>query len=783
MKLRLKRASLALAISVLIILGFFQAVSAPPVMPIGATTQESPFESNPTSHEISGVSATNPTWAYDGDFDYRASFKYDVTGFFELKAFASAPPTTFDIGWVDIKIRYEAAAATDDKYRIVYYVGAAGPVVLKDWTSAAAPAIVTETLAQSWYQPTNPSGDTWTWDDVGDVRVRFETERVNTADAKTINVYDVWLSVYPAPLPPADPAISVQPSALIKEAFYDIFFVDVYVTDVSEMWGYEFTLYYNTSVLWAEEYWTCSPFFNPWPSEINNTGGYVSISYSMAMAEATGFTGSTPIARIYFSVMGDGTSLLDLRDTKLPNVHAASISHTVKDGFFANVVTHDVAVTDVTVSQTCALPGEIVTIQIAVANEGTFTETFDVTVKYDNTIMGTRTVENLLPGASETLSFSWDTFGVSVGHYWIKAEASTVPGETDLSDNIFFDGTVTLLAPPENHDVAITYVGVSSTIVMPGQYVTIYTEVWNQGTESETFNVTVFYDNNVIGMTTVWNLLPGEYRWLSFQWNTTGVAKGAYTIRAEADVVPEETDTADNTYIDGIVTVFVPRISISPTSGPVGTKVTVKGYGFPPGAGAYLTFDDNLIGIIYIDAYGNFTASFSVPFSEAGLHSVKVSLSYYPTPIAIEASFTVIDVKSLDVTIDVGAIFFKGETAEFYVQTALNGKPIDISYLNATLYKPDGTIQTLTYQRISTGFYKIKYTLSGKGTMTGTYTLVAEASSITSTVNAYGTSIKTFLVKPTWEREAPKIAAFSISSIALVSAMILLWKKEKKKLL
>jgi len=45
---------------------------------------------------------------------------------------------------------------------------------------------------------------------------------------------------------------------------------------------------------------------------------------------------------------------------------------------------------------------------------------------------------------------------------------------------------------------------------------------------------------------------------ISFTWNTTGVARSNYTISAVADTVPGETDTADNTYINGIVTVTIP---------------------------------------------------------------------------------------------------------------------------------------------------------------------------------------------------------------------------------
>ncbi|MGB9778164.1 MAG: dockerin type I domain-containing protein, partial [Candidatus Bathyarchaeales archaeon] len=53
-------------------------------------------------------------------------------------------------------------------------------------------------------------------------------------------------------------------------------------------------------------------------------------------------------------------------------------------------------------------------------------------------------------------------------------------------------------------------------------------------------------------------LTNGTSTTLTFTWNTSGFAKGNYTIWAYAWPVPGETDTADNNYINGIVTVTIP---------------------------------------------------------------------------------------------------------------------------------------------------------------------------------------------------------------------------------
>ena len=102
---------------------------------------------------------------------------------------------------------------------------------------------------------------------------------------------------------------------------------------------------------------------------------------------------------------------------------------------------HDVAVVSVTPSAAEVYMGQIVNITVVVRNEGTANETFAVTAYYDNTIIGTQIVTDLIPG-TKSLTFSWDTTGVALGDYTIIAEASVVAGETDTTDNTLVDGTV-----------------------------------------------------------------------------------------------------------------------------------------------------------------------------------------------------------------------------------------------------------------------------------------------------------------------------------------------------
>jgi len=119
---------------------------------------------------------------------------------------------------------------------------------------------------------------------------------------------------------------------------------------------------------------------------------------------------------------------------------------------FSDVIpVHDVAITDVTPSTTDVTGGEIVTISVVAENQGTMSETFDVNCYADSTLIGSQTI-TLDPTTSTTLSFPWTT-PLPTATYVISANATTVPSETDTSDNTFTDGTVEVTRPPIEGDV------------------------------------------------------------------------------------------------------------------------------------------------------------------------------------------------------------------------------------------------------------------------------------------------------------------------------------------
>ncbi len=105
---------------------------------------------------------------------------------------------------------------------------------------------------------------------------------------------------------------------------------------------------------------------------------------------------------------------------------------------------HDIAIINTAVSPTNIDSGQVVTISVLVKNQGTNTEKFNVTVFYDGIAIETKTVTGLVPSADQTLEFLWNTTGLSDGVYGIRAEASTVSGETERSNNVYTASVVSV---------------------------------------------------------------------------------------------------------------------------------------------------------------------------------------------------------------------------------------------------------------------------------------------------------------------------------------------------
>jgi hypothetical protein len=120
-----------------------------------------------------------------------------------------------------------------------------------------------------------------------------------------------------------------------------------------------------------------------------------------------------------------------------------------------------------------------------------------------------------------------------------------------------FNQTTFTVQMSQVHDVAVIDVSLARTVVGQGFPCEIDTTIQNHGDQEETFNVTVHANTTAINQTRI-TLASRDLADITITWNTSGFAKGNYTISAVADTVPGETDTLDNTFPGGMILVTIP---------------------------------------------------------------------------------------------------------------------------------------------------------------------------------------------------------------------------------
>jgi hypothetical protein len=145
---------------------------------------------------------------------------------------------------------------------------------------------------------------------------------------------------------------------------------------------------------------------------------------------------------------------------------------------------------------------------------------------------------------------------MAIGNYTLTATVDPVPDEADVIDNTYMDGTITILKL--NHDISVTNVTPSRRIIGQGYSLSINATVENQGDVVEDFAVTAYANASAIGTIANIILTVENSTTVTFLWNTTAWPYGNYTVSAYVEPVPDETDIADNTYVDGYVQVKWP---------------------------------------------------------------------------------------------------------------------------------------------------------------------------------------------------------------------------------
>jgi hypothetical protein len=396
-----------------------------------------------------------------------------------------------------------------------------------------------------------------------------------------------YFSNAPLPEPPPPAEVYVDPEELIDEALIPChnFTVDVNVVNATDVYAFEFKVGYDPAIIEALEVLEGSFLSDLGATsilgtEINNTAGYLWLSVTLTSPPPA--SGNGTLATITFHVLDYGASLLTLYDTSLTDSASQPLTHTTKNGFFSNVIFAKLFVEPPEIIDPSILPGDIFSIEIRienvqdlygyrfhlayntgvltcigvqihpVLNETRFTNNFAVNDGIGDIFVNVtyyppaNSISTIPPLTLVTLTFKVDAIGTSnltlQDTELVDPTGDPIPHETEDG---FFQSVI--------RDVAVIDVVPSAAMVYEGWMLNVTVIVKNEGNVSETFDVTASYDSTAIATLTVTGLLPGENETLIFEMSTNGLVPCAnYTITAEADSVPFETDLADNIYVSSL---------------------------------------------------------------------------------------------------------------------------------------------------------------------------------------------------------------------------------------
>lgn len=248
------------------------------------------------------------------------------------------------------------------------------------------------------------------------------------------------------------PYMSVDASSTTVD-LGETFPINVNVTDVTDLAVWDFALLYRNDILHGVNA-TEGPFLKTggntffwqvqFTDQYNETHGRIYLTCSL-LGSIPGVDGSGTLATINFQAVGGGNTTLHLTDTVLGDSQANPIDHTTNDGNIQVIGVSDIAITNVTPSKTIVGQSYTMKINVTVENQGDTTETWNVTAYANTTVIETREI-TLTSGNSTNILFSWDTTGLTeYANCTISAYAHPVLGETELADNNFTYGIVTIV--------------------------------------------------------------------------------------------------------------------------------------------------------------------------------------------------------------------------------------------------------------------------------------------------------------------------------------------------
>jgi len=234
------------------------------------------------------------------------------------------------------------------------------------------------------------------------------------------------------------PSELIDPTMVIGSRFS----MEVRMENAIDFYGYQYFINYDPKVL------ICTGLSIIPPTEevhydtilqINQRVGsiYVNVSY-YPPAEPVTVNETTTIGIIYFQVKNYGSTPIDLNNIKLVNIEGGTIAHLEdgsEDSFFATLIA-DVAILEINLSSQAVYPNKTVNVSVIAGNVGDMPASFNVTLYFNEVIVGIEHVDNLPPNGTVKLNFTINTVGLQpCSRYPVKAVASRVQYEVNLANN------------------------------------------------------------------------------------------------------------------------------------------------------------------------------------------------------------------------------------------------------------------------------------------------------------------------------------------------------------
>jgi hypothetical protein len=412
---------------------------------------------------------------------------------------------------------------------------------------------------------------------------------------------------------------------------------------------------------------------------------------------------------------------------------------------------HDVAVVSLEIPDE-ANAGDLVTIKVTVANQGTFEENVNLTIYYrpdipfapPPAVMNTTTFTMGKRPTSTAIQTSWNTTGLDDMSYHINATI-TIDLDEDPSDN-------TLLTPITlnlGHDVSIASISAVSGVFV-GETVAVNVTVQNVGGLNETLiDVKVTYGTVSIGSQQVTSLTIGNSVTLSFVWNTTGLNPQIYLVKAEA-ILGIDGDRTNNQ-----------KTALVVVAAPIGTIAgIVKDASGNPVDGASVTCSTY---VNTTDSVGSYKLSNVL----AGIYTITVSKNGYQP--SSQANIRVVAGQTTSLNFTLTLLPTSGRIIGT-VTDASTGNPIEGAQVTAG----DHSVSTN-----ATGDYSIELAA-------GTYTLTVsmggyESSSKTDiSVVAGTTTTVDFTLNPNEPLNILPYAAAIVVIVIVIAGIVVYLRKRKK---